>query len=445
MATKYVDTDVADDNGTGDDWANAYQKIQTGLTQAGSNGVVYVQGAAVDTAEAARTLTAPAALIDGISIIRGCKDGTTNEPPQESDLCVRGPNTLPVWQVTGSGNDLGFDNYCDCRGIRFESPDRLQITVPTSGWFFHDCEFQWVDFLYNSSALAFFDHYNCGYEPSSTSATILARGASFNIVGGEFGGATVPTNILDNYNTTEQIFRGVDLSTLSGKTLFNSTNYQMANMTWVIGCELPATVTLETQGGVGPDQGVTFKECFSGTKGAGASSIQYHKTTLTGTVDEDATVVRTGGAVEDTTGAFSYALTPRIDSTRPNTLATVRSPWFGRRIAGDATTLQTFTVYITHSNADLNDDEAWLELYFPSEDGDASFDLDMTRHILGLASSNAIATDTSTWGGSETSKQKFVVAVTPDFVGTVFGRVHYAKHFASSPVVLYVDPFIEVT
>ena len=116
MADAYVDLEQTASTATSpyETWAKAAGDFQTAITEAGAGGRVFVRidgdgvGTTKDTAASAQTLSF--AGTDQVPFgLYGVKDATTATPPTDSDLCVRGTDTLPVFEATGGGNDVRLE------------------------------------------------------------------------------------------------------------------------------------------------------------------------------------------------------------------------------------------------------------------------------------------------------------------------------------------------
>jgi hypothetical protein len=114
-------------------------------------------------------------------------------------------------------------------------------------------------------------------------------------------------------------------------------------------------------------------------------------------------------------------------------------------IEGDGTA-KTLTVHIANSGAgDYQDDEVWLEVFSPSDVGDAMHTFTTNQlDLLGTPSNVTDDTD-SVWGAGASNPQKLEVSISPDYEGPIAARVHFAKNFTASPETLYVDPKLEIT
>ena len=104
---------------------------------------------------------------------------------------------------------------------------------------------------------------------------------------------------------------------------------------------------------------------------------------------------------------------------------------------------KTVDVYIANSGAgDYNDDDVWLEVFYPSEGGTAQYDNETTQMTL-LGTPAAVTNDaTSDWstGAGGKNAQKLTATIDPDYQGIAYCRVVFAKNFGATPETLYVDP-----
>lgn len=454
MAQKAVDLDAGSDANSGDDWANAYLTIQKGLTDALAGGQVFVRRTdsgtpGVDTAAASRTFTSPGTNAN-LTSIYAVKDGTTTFPPVDSDLMVKGVDTLVVWEASGAGNDIDFSGYATCHGIRFISADRFQ---QKSGeeviWEFEDCELHFGGFLFWERDGTSLILKNTDLNPTSAGIPLLLRGGVvFEWTGGALTG-TVQANFI-SINPVGFIGKitGVDLSNLGNNTLINITGADLIDFT-VRNSEMPATYTFVT--GTAPTNGffeITRIASTSETALGSSDSVQdYQKETIPGTVELETTAVRTGGADDGADGAFSYKMTPNVNATLEGFAVSLRSPLLKGWVEGDGSTAKVFTVFVANSGgADYNKDDIRLVILTPDDGGTAQHDLSFSPHEKIAGGSTAVADDAvSAWGSGAANFQKLEVTLTPDFQGPAYGYVEFCKRFASSPESLFVDPKILVT
>lgn len=173
---------------------------------------------------------------------------------------------------------------------------------------------------------------------------------------------------------------------------------------------------------------------------SGATNYKYQRAEYAGTIAQETTIIRSGGANDKTTG-FSYKLTGAATLYFPS--MTVNTPelvaW--NEVTGSSVTA---TVEIIHDSATaLNDDEVWLDIRYLSS---ASYPLGAsatTRRGL-LAAAAATTSSTATWtttGLTNPNKRKLSVSFTPQMKGFVIAIVRFAK--ASTSV--YVDPKVTLS
>ncbi len=460
MTVYYVDTDAAGATAPYDTWAKAAQSLDTIAAVPWVAGdIVYMQGAASDTAATSRTLTAPNTSVNNPVQVKGCIDGTTNAPPVKGDLAVRGTDTLPQYDNTVGGSDLTFagssDTYIEYYGIDFDSQDRIQFTGTQQFNRFIGCELRWGGLFFGTGAPAQAEMINCELEWKSGATMVTRTGCDFLIRGGVSTFTASPTDLIDSNTSFGTVtYIAHDLSGFSGTNmcdLGSNTNPQR-----FINCRFPASYTL-LKTGAQPDTPYGSVEaigCDNAASHSNTTSIpDYEYADGYGIVVSEGTVVRTGGADDGAAGAFSYKMTPTVDSTLEGTYAAIKSPWLSAWTAGGSST--TFKVYTTHDNADsggadLNEDDLWVEYYTIDAGDTATHDQTFVPAFpanFAPGSSTAAGTDdtTSTWATHNTYKRSFDLTVTPGFEGWIYARVFFAKRYAATPVSVYVDGAIEIS
>ncbi len=318
--------------------------------------------------------------------------------------------------------------YEECKFVTgTNAGDRLELgstaaTSSTHKFIFINCLFTCtavaLDFLGQVEA----DFFNCEFTGTEVGF----------IEGSSFGGR------VRFYNCD---FTGID-ATVVDKNSFHGGILEFHN------CRMPASHILTT----GTATGLYFIANYGSEDNTGFNSAdseqQLEIETLEGLVDIETTKVHTSPAgaddgATDSGGPFSWGMT--ISSVSDNFVGVV-SPWMYRWVEGDGTA-KTITVYIANDGAgDLEDDELYLEVTFPSETGLSMYDYlpndgaptDGGGRMQILGTPAVIGDDTgSTWGGSVGNHQKFTQSIAPDYRGLVAARVHYSK---SGGAVMYIDP-----
>jgi hypothetical protein len=108
----------------------------------------------------------------------------------------------------------------------------------------------------------------------------------------------------------------------------------------------------------------------------------------------------------------------------------------------DSTTEKTFTIECVWDSATaIQDDEVWMELFYPENSSNGLGELARDRMASVIASPADQATSTVAWtttGITNVSQFKLSVTVTPGAAGPITARVHLAK----ASTTIYVDPMI---
>jgi len=432
MATVYCDLESGDDGNSGANWANAFATVPAAITAAGAGGTVYVRrtngGTPTKDSAGTRSITIPSSTVGNPVVVWGCADGTTAEPPTASDFettvadqpeieCTAG-GTLTI---TGPETHIQFNFMRIVSAYRFNLSNTCRLTM-VSGLFGVSDNFQLV-------SAGCFETINMTIEWDA-GGILLPRGGGAWIGRGDTHTwtSTSPASI----NTTSLQFfdidwKGVDISDFAGATAIwnlvdNEGVLRMQN------CKVP---NLAYATGV-PSRGgyLEMIGCTHSSSSANKNLQDYYRWDAHGET-ENSTETRTGGADDQSTGGYSLVLTPHVDSTIEGSEASVVTPWLALWV--DAGSVDV-TAYITNDAAEVGAGDVWLEVFSPNSG-------DTADHAYVYDS--GVATDTSTWSLASDYPQKMSASITVGYTGWIYGRVHYAKRFASSPDPIYVDPLLE--
>lgn len=449
MANVKVDFDLVSGANDGTTWPNAFQTLAAVTASDGDD--IWVQG---DTANiSGGNVTMTFGSTSNPVKWHGCKQGTTNDPPIASDLtpgwrtgevrtianrAYKDTTDAPLVDVTDTSR-LNFNGHQYFYGIRFQlAGGRFQIgNAAKDHIVFEECL---IDAVSGGvlvelciSARASCRLINCGYTTNHISCQIHLVGHS-EVIGLEHTATTVPTQL---FGTTVNGFAsrliGCDFSGNSGiitgvASAFPST-FEMLN------CALHASVTFIT-GTANEVFRYEMHGCSPDTGKSSGSILNMDIASEAGNITEETTAVRTGGADDGEAGGHSMAMTPLVNGTRDNYYSLV-GPWMAFWITNTDTAVD---VFISNSGAgDYNDDDAWLEVMGVSEVGTAQH-TQLTTQMDLQATPAAITDDGSTWGTGGNNPQKLSAAISPDFSGWAYCRVHFAKNFGASPETLFVDP-----
>lgn len=271
---------------------------------------------------------------------------------------------------------------------------------------------------------------NCTVSFGATGQTITptTSGAKFTWIGGSYiAGAAQPTVLITGTSrNNEFLLDGVDLSAYSGTIFSLNTCGQRVVMR---NCKIHASATLHAaMTGVAR---ISMYDCDSGN-----TNYKIRIEDGSGTIVDEETIVRTGGASDGTT-PISWKMTS-------NTGALEHYPLYSDEIQfwNDAvgSSVNVRIEVLRDSATALTDNVAWLEIDYL---GDASYPISsmaMDKMANTLASPANQPSSSATWvttGMSNPNKQYLDVSFTPQKKGIFIARVAFAPGAVST---LYVDP-----
>jgi hypothetical protein len=249
-------------------------------------------------------------------------------------------------------------------------------------------------------------------------------------------GATLPSVLFGNGGQNGRIdVRNVDLSALSGKTLFNAGGYWNATLT---NCKLPASVTIATMTGFNTAYNLDLVNCDN--------SVNYQNAIWRGpnnnSMTTSATVYRTGGATDGTT-PVSHKYVTTSSATQLSLSYTMEGMplviW--NTLTGAS---HTITIELLTDNVILKNSDIWFEVEYlgdaSSPLGSRATSLDIVAPNTGTASAN-LNTSAATWTttGIVTPKpQNVTISFTPQKVGLIRVQPRITK----PSTTIYIDPFI---
>ncbi len=458
MADVYVDLSLTTGTNAGTSWANAYQAI-AGMTSAAAAAAagdsIWVQG--TDTAASSNTdiLFSNSTMANPVKVF-GVKSTTTNEPPVQADL-IPGWRTgqartlanraykdadIPTITLTG-GSDINWSGFAHLYALKWTVGDDMKPTgVVEISLTFEECWFDmtaanavWSGKYTNGSGEATWRLLDCMLEFTNLSGGIQPKGGHLEFVRLELLTGATLTEFIEVQDQGTTRFFGGDLSDRAHVLVEVIQNMGQGIEFWSthIHASSPLTAGTATE----PYRVEAFGCDFGLTGKTSGQVLEYELSTNEGSVSVETTAFRTGGASDGDT-PYSLAYTPLVDTTLEQYASLFGPLMYFKATKG---TSKTVTVHIANSGAaDYNDDDVWLEVWTPSEDGTSEATYETTQMDL-LGTPSVIADDTgSTWGTGGSNHQKLVATVSPDYDGIAWCRVHFAKSFGSSPETLYVDP-----
>jgi hypothetical protein len=439
MAVYYVYSGAAGSN-NGSSWANAFTTLTTAFATEAAGDTLYVAHDHAETTAGTVTLTSSGTATTPTKIV--CVNRAGSVPPVSADrrataqVLVTGANTLTfagvahydgiifsVGNLTNACNILvsqlqggchRFDN-CSLRLAGNNAGGNLTLGAAGVGGTyveFNNTTVSFANVLQVFSSYAKFKWRNTpsallGTIPTTVFSVNPSRGGSIECIGVDFSAAG------------------------SGKTLIASPGQTQSGTFTLVDCKLDAAVTISsaqsTPGGADLD-----------LIRSGASGINYtvRRYRSSGTLNEETTIVRTGGASDGTT--------PIAWNITTNTTANYTIPFecppiaIWNDVTGSAVTATVEGIW--GGGAVPNDDDIWLDVEYlgDASSPQGSFVNDGKADLLATAAGQT--SSSATWGGS-TTKFKLAVTFTPQQRGWIYARVKVGK--ASTTV--YVDPLVTLT
>lgn len=461
MADVYCDQALVSGLDDGTSWINAYKVLATALN--GSNvvagDILWVKG---DFA------TSGAASLKGVADfttdppqVIACKSATTATPPAQSDL-IPGIRTgqsvfayddadAPTLTITTAGADLSVNGYMQMYGLVLKARDNINLITTESGIRADECEFRVGDgetgiFIWGQSSgdgRVYFHGRNCKFSAGTDGSIVnTSRAGRFILERCIFD---IPASPMIDPGSQVADFDSCDFSSQTGAILKDAGGRGIASQHHFKNCKINAS-SAKVTGSIVDKFRVEFIHTSSATgKTTGQTFQEIDIITDNGNIVEETTRVRTGGADDGGTGAWSLAFTPNVNGTRDNREGLV-GPKMAIEVTGDGTA-QTLTVFIANSSVstDYQNDEVALVVKSPSEGGTADYDYYTTQMDL-LATASNITDDTgSTWGTGANNHQKLSVTLSPDYDGIIECWLVFYKNFGASPETLYQDPLPVLT
>jgi len=434
MAIYYV-WSGATGTANGSSWANAYTTFSSGVGgKAGDT--VYV---AHDHSELSAAINATPGLI-GNPCKTVCVNRAGTVPPVPADRRA----TAVV--ATSANNAISLGGYQHIDGIIFiagNSTGIANITLCNSSGYYlrlDNCSLRLGSTGNGQIILGAGSNGGNFVELNNTTASFAAVGQSIATGGclsrwrntpSALIGAQVPTILftLPNFSGSKLECAGVDLSAAgSGKTLVGTSGLTMGNVLQFLDCKLNASVTKS----VVPSSPGSDEVDFVRSGATGNYNVFRHR--WQGTLEQETTIIRTGGASDGTTGiSWKVITTASCNFSLPfecppiaiwnDTIGSSRTA----TIEGIAAALPT-------------DAEVWVDCEFLGDGSSpqGSFVNDGKADLIVTAANQTSSTEI--WGGS-TAAFKLAVTFTAQQKGWIYARVRVGKPSST----IYIDPLITLT
>lgn len=443
MATFYVRSTTGSNANNGSTWALAKATVAGALSAAAAGDTIWVSQVHAESTASTITWTG-GALTTPTKIICG-NDGA--QPPTALA-------TTATVTTTGASNiDLNSNLYV--YGITFNvgtgtSGGSMDFGANAHSWIYMEqCQFIIVN---NFSASGFFvgnladadDRIlwkNCNIKSANAGNTItqLARAGIFHWNGGSIvSGGTTPTVLVTPVTGSNILIENVDFTNYGNGVNLTAATKTSANVTFR-NCKMPASWSGALLNGT---FGTTNLGQVSGYNiSTGSANYKLWTESVTGSVNDETTFVRSGGASDGTT-PLSWKMVTTANTSYP--YCVLDTPEFV--LWNDTTgSSKTVTVEILRDSAtNLKDNEIWIEVNYFSSASIIAGALVVDRVDVGTGTAADLPASSVTWttsGMANPNKQKVAVTFTPNLVGFFMAKVKLAK--ASTTV--YVDPYLTVT
>jgi hypothetical protein len=427
MATIYlssVDGNNADDGST---WALAKATLAAALTAAGAGGTVYVDDAHAETQASAMTLPTVGTAASPVSVL--CVSRASGAPPTALA-------TTAKVSTTGLNNHLTVVGCLDIHGVEFSAGDganAARVIFSGNGVTLRNCKLTLANtnaasFIQNSIGIA--EIFDCTFTFGHVSQTINLGASTKTLIHGGVLAGSVPASLFSSLNNIGVVeCRGLDLSPLGSNTIVTTAGSVGAQIHFA-NCKLGSSAVVSS-GAFTNRMGVVSLV----NSDSADTNYRYHLAKCQGTITQETTIVRTGGASDGVTG-FSREF---VSSANSKFFSPLVGPWF--KFWNQTPGSVTVEVEIVTDNVTLTDAEAWVEVEYQGTSGFplSLFASDRAADVLATPANQTTSTETWTTTGLTTPvKQKLAATFTTAETGWVMARVMLAK----ASTTLYACPKI---
>lgn len=427
-------------------WANATVDLTRAAANDAAGDTIWVSHQHAETTAAAVAPTYAGTVASPVRII--CADDTSGEPPATlattATVSTTGANNLTagppggvsiyVYGVTfqaGDGanaadlrlvqNQSSFASFENCNFVLSNSNTASRISVAAS----------------TAPSITYLK--NCGVKFGNASQNIALTSGRFRWEGGSLlSGGTSPTALFSSVNAAplpDAFCSGIDLSNADAAISLSAST--SGSPLVLVNCKMPAAWSGSINSATPTVGGGRYAlyNCDSGDTNYRIEVKDHH-----GTLTQETTLVRTGGATDGTTALAWKVVTNSTCSFRGNFRTPDIVKW--NETTGSALTA---TVEILHDSATaLKDDEVWVELQYLGTSGYPLGGFISDAKATPIATPANQTSSSATWtttGMANANKQSLSVTFTPQEKGFIQARVCVGK----PSYTLYVDPKLTVT
>lgn len=286
------------------------------------------------------------------------------------------------------------------------------------------------------SAMVWLRNCNMRFGASGAAIATVGDGSRLTWRGGSVLG-TAPTTLFvgSSLNRWTLLVEGVDLSLVTGTIMGLNAASALLFDVRLIGCKLNASATMfaSNQHQVHEENWYAVN-CSDDTK-----NYRIVVSGTLGTLTEEASIVRSGGATDGTT-PIAWKLV--MGATAPVFPALVfYTPWM--LFWNESLASKTLTAELVHDSAtNLKDNEVWLEAEYLGSSSQPLLSVATSAPDV-LAAGADLSSSSATWSGTggftNPNTQKVSITFTPQMKGIVRARLVVAK----ANKTLYVDPYLQ--
>ncbi|GLQ82878.1 hypothetical protein GCM10007881_64010 [Mesorhizobium huakuii] len=437
MTARYVRSG-ATGSANGTSWANAYTKLATAFAAGAAGDTYYISE---DHAESTAGTVAPDSkgTLSNPTIVL-CVDHNGSVPPVAADLRATGQVS-----ATGVSNVIQLNGSTSYWGLIFGVDNDSSISLSknvTVHQKFTNCSIRLAGAGSNggispgngsSAPASLVEFINTTFSFGSVShkinvdCDIVWRDTPSALLG------TIPT-VLFQFSTgvgSKLRCQGVDFSAAgSGKTLIGNTSASATACTAeFIDCKINAAATLAAV-----PQSPGQLEIDAVRTGSSGLNYNQYRGRYAGSLIEETTIVRTGGASNGTT-PMSWKI---VTTANANWHFPFEAPPIA--IWNDTTGSAVTATVECRAAAIPNDDELWLDVEYLGDASSPQGSFISDTKATPLTATAAQTSSSESWGGS-TASFKLDVTFTPQQKGWILARVKAGK--ASS--TFYVDPKVTMS
>ncbi len=439
-STFYVRSTDGSDADSGATWALAKASLEGAFTAAAAGDTIYVSQVHAESKSSANmALASPGTAASPCRVL--CGNDVAEPPTALATTATISTTTDKIMTFSGYGYCYGIAFNCDTGGSSSAAQINFNSTSPW-WWKFDSCILKLnssgnATLVVGAASTGIDDNllelYNTpvSFALAGQKISVLVPFRWTNTASAIAG--TVPTTLFvcSGGNAGVTRIRNVDLSAAgSGKNLIDLSPATTGEYE-LLDCKLNASVNLTT--GTHPGFGGTSVKVVNCDSSV---NTRYAKTDYRGTVSQETTIVRTGGA-SDGAASFSRKF---VSSANTKFFAPLEGPWFRYWNTATGSPI-TVAVEVVTDNVTLTDAEAWVECEYQGTSGNpiGSQTTDRAGDILASPANQTTSTETWTTTGLTTPvKQTLSVAVTPQKAGWIRARVALAK----ASTTLYACPKI---